>query len=98
MTVPAALPLSLVFQLAAVQCLAGVSWIAYAVDLPQLAASAGVPVQAVGWILLADLALFALADLALGRATDRALAVLRTLGPWLVAVTVISGAAFVAMR
>jgi len=97
MSVPAALPLGLVFHLAAVQCLASVSWIAYVVYLPQLAASAGVPVQAVGWILLADQALFALADLALGRATDRALAVLRTLGPWLVAVTVISGAAFVAM-
>src|SRR5512134_2699318 len=96
MTVPAALPSGLAFSLAAVQCLATVTWIAYVVYLPQLAASAGVPASAVGWILLADQAVFALADLALGRAADRALRVMRTLGVWLVAITVVSGAALVA--
>lgn len=97
MTLPAALPTRLAFYLAAVQCLATVTWIAYVVYLPQLAASAGVPASAVGWILLADQAVFALADLALGRAADRALRVLRTLGFWLIAITVVSGAALVAV-
>jgi len=92
-----ALPRRLVLYLAAVQCLATLSWIAYVVYLPQLAASAGVPASAVGWILLADQVVFALADLALGKAADRALAAMRSLGPWLVAITVLSGAAFVAM-
>ena len=97
MTVPTALPRSLTLYLAAVQCLAAVSWIAYVVYLPQLAASAGVPASVVGWILVADQAVFALADLALGKGADRALRVMRTLGPWLVAITVVSGVAFVAM-
>lgn len=58
---------------------------------------AGVPASAVGWILVADQAVFALADLALGKGADRALRVMRTLWPWLVAITVVSGVAFVAM-
>ena len=97
MTATAALPRRLVLYLATVQCLAALSWIAYVVYLPQLAASAGVPASAVGWILLADQVVFALADLALGKAADRALAAMRTLGPWLVAITVVSGVAFLAM-
>jgi hypothetical protein len=97
MTASTPFPRSLALYLAAVQCVATASWIAYVVYLPRLATSAGVPASAVGWILIADQVLFALADLALGQAADRALRVMRTLGPWLVAITVVSGAAFVAV-
>ncbi len=97
MTASTPFPRSLALYLAAVQCLATASWIAYVVYLPRLAVSAGLPASAVGWILIADQVLFALADLALGQAADRALRVMRTLGPWLVAITVVSGAAFVAV-
>ncbi|MBL8540402.1 MAG: hypothetical protein JNK68_08515 [Betaproteobacteria bacterium] len=97
MTPRPALPLRLTLFLAAIQCVANATWIAYVVYLPQLAAAAGIPRSAVVWILVADQAVFALSDLVVGRATDRALTVLRVIGPWLLAITVIAGIAFVAL-
>ncbi|MET0218789.1 MAG: MFS transporter [Burkholderiales bacterium] len=93
----AALPRGLAFHLCAVQFLAALSWIAYVVYLPRMAASAGLPVAAVGWILFADQLVFAAADLYLGRAADHALRTIGRIGPLLAGVTVASGAVLVAL-
>jgi hypothetical protein len=93
----ARLPRTLILHLGAVQFFAALGWIAYIVYLPRLAVSVGLPVAVVGWLLLADQLLFAVADVYLGRASDRALRATGRIGPLLVAVTLVSGAAFVAM-
>lgn len=63
--------------------------------LPQLVAQAGLPKTWVPWILLADQAIFALADVVTGYWVDRVRAGLARLGGWILGATALSCAAFV---
>ena len=90
-------PRRLAIQLGIVQFFAALSWIAYVAYLPRMATSAGIPAAAVGWILLIDQTVFAVSDLYFGEAADRALRVMERIGLILVSVTVVSGAAFIAL-
>jgi hypothetical protein len=91
--VPAAIGL----YLAAVQFAFALGWIVYAAYLPALAGQAGLGVRWVPWLLLADQLVFIATDLAVGLASDRAARVLGRLGRWVLAVSLLSAAAFLAL-
>lgn len=80
-----------------VQFLFALTWVAYVIYLPSLAAQVGLPRQAVVWILMLDQLVFIAADLFAGVASDRAAAVVGRLGRTVLAVTLLSCAAFVAL-
>jgi MFS family permease len=65
--------------------------------LPQLVAQAGLPKHWVLWILLADQAIFALADVATGYWVDRVRGGLARYGGWILGATVVSCIAFLGM-
>lgn len=90
-------PRALGLTVAAAQLALALSWTVYVVFLPGLAAQAGLPPSAVPLLLMADQLVFMLADYACGVASDRVLALQARLGPWLVGVTLLSGAAFMAL-
>lgn len=73
------------------------SWTVYVVFLPTLALQAGLTASTVILLLMLDQLVFVLADYACGVASDRVLALQARLGPWLVGITLVSGAAFVAL-
>ena len=66
----------------------------YAIYLPQLAKAAGIPASFVPWMLAVDQVVFAAADWASGAYADRTLAIMRSLVPTLVLITLISTVAF----
>jgi hypothetical protein len=69
----------------------------YVIYLPQLVAQAGLPKHWVLWILLADQAIFALADVATGYWVDRVRGGLARYGGWILGATVVSCIAFLGM-
>ena len=81
--------------LALVQLLFTVTWTIYVAFLPQLAAAAGIPKERVLWILLLDQAIFIAMDFAIGVGADRVTAVMRRISTPMIAITVVSSAAFV---
>lgn len=83
--------------LAGVQFFFAVSWIVYALYLPQLAEQAGLTRKAVPWLLMMDQVVFLLCDFAVGVSSDRAAAVLGRLGRWVLGATLVSSAAFLAL-
>jgi len=83
--------------LAAVQLLFALGWIVYVVFLPQLAQQAGLPARWLPWLLAADQLVFVLTDLAVGLASDRAARVLGRIGRWVVAASLVSALAFLAL-
>jgi hypothetical protein len=83
--------------LGAVQFLFAATWVVYVIYLPQLARQVGLDGRAVLAILLADQAIFALMDVTMGVAADRVARVVGRLGKWVVALTVVSCAAALAM-
>lgn len=83
--------------LAVVQLAFALTWIVYVIHLPQLVAQAGLPKQAVLWILMLDQLVFIACDFACGVASDRAARVLGRVGLAVLAATLVSCAAFVAM-
>lgn len=83
--------------LAVVQFFLAIGWVVYAAYLPQLAKAAGLPPQAVPWLLMADQLVFIATDLAVGLASDRAARVLGRVGRWMVVATLLSSAAFLAL-
>ncbi|HEX2541903.1 MAG TPA: MFS transporter [Caldimonas sp.] len=83
--------------LGVVQFLFAATWIVYVIYLPQLVAQAGLPKQAVAWILMFDQLVFVFADYACGVAADRAAKVVGRVGIAVMAATLVSCAAFVAM-
>lgn len=83
--------------LAGVQFFFALSWIVYVIYLPQLAQQAGMPRAWVPWLLLADQLVFLVTDLAVGLASDRAARVLGRIGRWVVAASVASALAFLAL-
>ena len=80
--------------LAAVQFVFTLTWTIYVIFLPKLAAQAGIPRQAVVFILLADQVIFAVMDFAAGAAADRVARVLGRLGYAILALTLLSCLAF----
>lgn len=91
--VPAAVGL----YLAVVQFLFALSWVVYVIYLPALVERAGLPRTLVPWLLMLDQLVFIACDTAVGIASDRAARVLGRLGGWVVAGTLVSMAAFVAL-
>ena len=83
--------------LGVVQFFFAASWIIYVLDLPQLAAQAGIDKSAVPWILMADQLVFVFADYASGVAADRVSRTLGRIGGWVLAATLVSCAAFLAL-
>ena len=80
--------------LAALQLAFALTWVIYVIYLPALAAQAGVPKQAVAWILLMDQAIFILCDWLAGIHADRVAAALGRIGPRLAAAALVSCGAF----
>src|SRR6185295_2127894 len=80
-----------------VQFFFAVTWTVYVVYLPQLVEQAGIARSWVPWILLADQLVFAVVDVVTGFWVDRVRHGVARLGPWILAVSVLSGLAFVAL-
>ncbi len=97
MTTRAASARPLGLAVAGAQLMLALSWTVYVVFLPALAVQAGLPAAVVPWLLMADQAVFLVADYASGVASDRVLALQARLGPWLVGATALSTAAFLAL-
>lgn len=85
------------WYLAVLQLFFTLCWTVYALYLPQLAASAGIAASSVILILMLDQLVFTVCDFATGIAADKVTRVLGRLGVWVVAVTVVSCIAFVAL-
>ena len=83
--------------LGVVQFFFAASWIVYVLYLPQLAAQAGIGKAAVAWILMADQLVFVFADYASGVAADRVSRAVGRIGLWVLAATLVSCAAFLAL-
>jgi len=83
--------------LGVVQFFFALCWTVYVIFLPQLAAQAGIPPSAVIWVLMLDQLVFLVTDYAFGVASDRAARVVGRLGRGVVAVTLLSCAAFLAL-
>ena len=80
--------------LAVVQFFFAITWTVYVIFLPKLAATAGIPRQAVIFILLLDQIIFACMDLAMGVMADRVSRVVGRLGHVVLGVTLLSCLAF----
>ncbi len=83
--------------LGVVQFFFAATWIVYVLYLPQLAAQAGIAKSAVAWILMADQLVFVFADYASGVAADRVARTMGRIGLWVLAATLVSCAAFLAL-
>ena len=83
--------------LGVVQFFFAATWIVYVLYLPQLAAQAGIGKGAVAWILMADQLVFVFADYASGVAADRVSRVVGRVGLAVLAATLVSCAAFLAL-
>jgi len=82
---------------ALVQFLFGTTWTLYVIYLPQLAQASGIGREWVPWILVADQLVFAAMDVATGFWIDRVRAALGRLGPWILAGTLVTSVAFLAL-
>jgi len=80
-----------------VQFLFATTWTMYVIYLPQLAQNAGIAREWVPWILVADQLVFAAMDVLTGFWIDRVRAGLARFGGWVLAGTVVSGGAFLAL-
>jgi MFS family permease len=85
------------WYLALLQLFFTLCWTVYAIYLPKLAATAGIPASAVILILMLDQAIFTVCDFATGVAADRVTRVLGRLGVFVAAATALSCAAFLAL-
>ena len=88
---------ALAVYVGAVQFLFTTTWTLYVIYLPQLAQNAGIAREWVPWILVADQLVFAAMDVITGVWIDRVRAALARFGGWMVAATIVSGAAFVVL-
>src|SRR5687768_14526583 len=79
---------------AVVQVFFTLTWTVYVIFLPQLAAQAGIPKNAVVYILLLDQLIFVATDFAMGVMADRVSRVLGKLGYFVLGITLLSCAAF----
>ena len=88
---------ALAVYVAVVQFLFGTTWTLYVIYLPQLAQGAGIGREWVPWILVADQLVFAAMDVITGFWVDRVRAALGRFGGWILAGSVLSGVAFLAL-
>lgn len=88
------LPRRTALILAVVQFFFVCTWTVYVVFLPGLLEAVGIDKRWVIWILLLDQAIFALMDLALGRAADRVRRSYGRIGHWLLGIAGVSCLAF----
>jgi len=88
---------ALAVYVAVVQFLFGTTWTMYVIYLPQLAQNAGIGREWVPWILVADQLVFAAMDIVTGFWVDRVRAALGRFGSWVLAGSVLSGLAFLAL-
>jgi len=91
------MPTPLVLSLALLQALVVTMWTLYALFLPGLLAQVGLPTSLIPWLVLLDQALFVVADIAMGVATDRITRLFGRLGPWLAGMALVCCLAFLAM-
>lgn len=90
----ASVPHRVGLYLAMVQFFFTITWTVYVIFLPRLAAEAGIPKQAVIFVLMLDQLIFACMDLAMGVMADRVSRVLGRLGYIVLGVTLLSCVAF----
>jgi len=83
--------------LALLQLFFTLGWTIYVIYLPQLAAKVGLPASAVIIILLVDQAIFTVTDTLMGIAADRMTAIAGRLSRFVIWITLVSCAAFVAL-
>jgi MFS family permease len=88
---------ALAVSVAIVQFLFTTTWTLYVIYLPSLAQSAGLGREWVAWLLVADQLVFAVMDIVTGFWVDRVRAALGRFGGWMVALSALSCAAFVAL-
>ena len=89
--------MTLAVLVAVVQFLFGTTWTMYVIYLPQLVQQAGIGREWVPWILVADQLIFAAMDVATGFWIERVHAVLGRFGLWILAGTLLTCAAFLAL-
>ncbi|EIJ42245.1 Major Facilitator Superfamily transporter [Beggiatoa alba B18LD] len=83
--------------LAIVQFCFASMWTIYVIYLPQLLVKAGIDIQWLRWILLADQLVFILMDISLGFATDKVQRALGKLGGMILGVSVLTCLSFLAL-
>ncbi len=83
--------------LAVLQLVFALGWTTYAIYLPKLAASVGLPAGAVLIILMLDQAIFTVTDFTMGVAADKVSRQVGRLGHWVAAITLVSCVAFVGL-
>ncbi len=88
---------ALAVYIGVVQFFFAATWTVYVVYLPQLLEQAGIGRIWVPWILLADQLIFAVMDIATGFWVDRVRSGLARFGGWILGVTAVSCAAFIAL-
>lgn len=90
-------PRSAALYLGVVQFFFAVTWTIYVVYLPQLAAKAGIAREWVPWIIVADQLMFVVMDVVTGFWVDRVRRGLARFGSWILGITALSCAAFIAL-
>ncbi|MDP1536085.1 MAG: hypothetical protein Q8L95_02750 [Burkholderiales bacterium] len=70
------------------------TWTAYIIFLPRLAAEAGIPKSWILWILVADQLVFVIAGWWMGARADKTARIVGRLGPRLALITLFSALAF----
>lgn len=83
--------------LAVLQLFFTLCWTVYVIYLPSLAQQVGIGREWLLWILLADQVIFTATDFAMGVWADRAARTLGRLGYWVIGITMVSCAAFLAL-
>lgn len=83
--------------MAGLQFVFALGWTVYAIYLPQLVRDAGLPAQAVLWLLMLDQAIFTVSDFAMGVMADRMSRILGRLGRVVGLLTLLSSVAFAAL-
>jgi hypothetical protein len=92
-----AVPTGVGVYLGALQFFFALTWVVYVIYLPELAARAGIERRWVPVILLADQAIFAACDWAVGVAADRVAGTMGRIARFVVTGTIVSCAAFLAL-
>lgn len=93
----AAVPHGAAIYLGVVQFFFATTWTLYVIYLPQLAGQAGIGEEWVPWILVADQVIFVVMDVVTGFWVDRVRAGLARFGGWILALSAVSCAAFLAL-
>jgi predicted MFS family arabinose efflux permease len=92
-----AVPPAAALYLAGVQFFLATTWTVYVIFLPSLAESVGIRSDLIIWVLMLDQLVFAVMDTATGMAADQVGRILGRLGPFIVAGTIASCLAFLAL-